>query len=220
MTHLGFRRARSEENKRQRAATIVEAARSLALESGVASVTLTGLAHRAGVHHSAVRRYFSSHKEVLLRLSTEGMSALAESVCSALAGSHERSPEDVGAVLSRSLIEAPLFCDLLGSQHLHLEHEVELGHVREAQCANQAAAMTIVDAIERAAPELGRKSALDIVTSAFAFAGMLWQFTHPPEGLEHDFSEEPGFPEDWDTDFASTLTRLLTATCIGAAKTP
>lgn len=220
MTHLGFRRARSEENKRQRAATIVEAARSLALESGVASVTLTGLAHRAGVHHSAVRRYFSSHKEVLLRLSTEGMSALAESVCSALAGSHERSPEDVGAVLSRSLIEAPLFCDLLGSQHLHLEHEVELGHVREAQCANQAAAMTIVDAIERAAPELGRRSALDIVTSAFAFAGMLWQFTHPPEGLEHDFSEEPGFPEDWDTDFASTLTRLLTATCIGAAKTP
>ncbi|GAB5902984.1 TetR/AcrR family transcriptional regulator [Mycobacteroides chelonae] len=171
-------------------------------------------------HHSAVRRYFSSHKEVLLRLSTEGMAALAEFVCSALDGSQERSPADVGAVLSRALIEAPLFCDLLGSHYLHLEHEVELGQVREAQRVNQAAAMTMVDAIERAVPELDRNSALDIVTSAFALSGMLWQFTHPPEGLEHDFKEEPGFPQDWDTDFASTLTRLLTATCIGAAKTP
>lgn len=220
MTSLSFRRARSEENKRQRAATIVEAARSLALESGVASVTLTGLAHRAGVHHSAVRRYFSSHKEVLLRLSMEGMAGLAESVCAQLGGSQQRSPGDVGAALSGALIAAPLFCDLLGSHYLHLEHEVELDHVREAQRVNQAAAMTIVDAIERSTPDLDRKSALDIVTSAFALAGMLWQFTHPPEGLEHDFGDESCYPQDWDTDFASTLRRLLTATCIGAAKGP
>ncbi|MBA0048963.1 TetR family transcriptional regulator [Mycobacteroides sp. LB1] len=220
MTQPNFRRARSEENKRQRAATIVEAARSLALEAGVASVTLTGVANRAGVHHSAVRRYFSSHKEVLLRLATEGMAELSDSVCATLNGPGERSPADVGAALSGALIAAPLFCDLLGSQYLHLEHEVEIDHVREAQRANQAAAMTIVDAIERSTPELDRKSALDIVTSAFALAGMLWQFTHPPEGLEHDFAEEPGFPDDWDTDFGSTLTRLLAATCIGYVKEP
>ncbi|ALR10918.1 TetR family transcriptional regulator [Mycobacteroides saopaulense] len=220
MTSLSFRRARSEENKRQRAATIVEAARAMALESGVASVTLTGLANRAGVHHSAVRRYFSSHKEVLLRLSMEGMAALAKSVCTALDGPQDRSPADVGAVLSGALIAAPLFCDLLGSHYLHLEHEVEIDHAREAQRVNQEAAMTIVEAIERAAPALDRKGALDIVTSAFALAGLLWQFAHPPEGLEHDYGDEPGIPDDWDTDFASTLTRLLTATCIGAAKKP
>ena len=63
--------ARTEEEKRQRAAAIVEAARSLALDTGVASVTLTGVANRAGVHYSAVRRYFSSH-EVLLHLAAEG----------------------------------------------------------------------------------------------------------------------------------------------------
>jgi AcrR family transcriptional regulator len=59
---LTFQRARTEERKRQRAAALVEAARSLALERGVASVTLTGVANRAWVHYSAVRRYFTSHK--------------------------------------------------------------------------------------------------------------------------------------------------------------
>ena len=39
VTQLTFQRARTE-HKRQRAAAIVEAARSLALEAGVASVTL------------------------------------------------------------------------------------------------------------------------------------------------------------------------------------
>lgn len=45
----------ARKRKRQSAAAIVEAARSLALETGVASVTLTGVANRAGVHYSAVR---------------------------------------------------------------------------------------------------------------------------------------------------------------------
>jgi AcrR family transcriptional regulator len=61
-----FQRARSAENKRQRASALVETARSLALETGVASVTMSAVADRAGVHHSAVRRHFSSHKDVLI----------------------------------------------------------------------------------------------------------------------------------------------------------
>jgi AcrR family transcriptional regulator len=35
-------------------------------------VTLTGVANRAGVHYSAVRRYFTSHKEELVHLVAEG----------------------------------------------------------------------------------------------------------------------------------------------------
>lgn len=60
----------------------MEAARSVALEAGVASVTLTAVATRAGVHYSAVRRYFSSYKEVLLRLAAESWERWSESVCS------------------------------------------------------------------------------------------------------------------------------------------
>jgi len=84
MAQLAFQRARTEENKRQRAAALVEAARSLALEAGVASVTLTAVASRAGIHYSAVRRYFTSHKEVLLHLAAEGWQRWSDKVCEEL----------------------------------------------------------------------------------------------------------------------------------------
>ena len=81
---LTFQRARTEENKRRRAAALVEAARSLAIETGVASVTLTAVAGRAGIHYSAVRRYFTSHKEVLLHLAAEGWVRWSGTVCEKL----------------------------------------------------------------------------------------------------------------------------------------
>ena len=84
-----FQRARTEENKRRRAAALVEAARSLAIETGVASVTLTAVAGRAGIHYSAVRRYFTSHKEVLLHLAAEGWVRWSGTVC---AGVGDRGP--------------------------------------------------------------------------------------------------------------------------------
>src|SRR5246500_3537273 len=84
VAHVTFQRARTEENKRQRAAALVEAARSLALETGVASVTLTAVANRAGIHYSAVRRYFTSHKEVLLHLAAEGWERWSTTVCEQL----------------------------------------------------------------------------------------------------------------------------------------
>jgi hypothetical protein len=43
----------------------------------------------------------------------------------------------------------------------------------------------------------------------------LWQIAHPPEGLADAYAEEPEVPVDWNLDFASALTRLLTATCVG-----
>ena len=46
---------------------------------------LTAVASRAGVHHSAVRRYFTSHKEVLLRLAAEGWVRWSNAVCEQLA---------------------------------------------------------------------------------------------------------------------------------------
>ncbi|OOK69034.1 bacterial regulatory s, tetR family protein [Mycobacterium kansasii] len=84
MAQLTFRRARTEENKRRRAAALMEAARSLASETGVASVTLTAVANRAGIHYSAVRRYFTSHKEVLLHLAAEGWVRWSKTVCESL----------------------------------------------------------------------------------------------------------------------------------------
>ncbi len=117
---LAFQRARTEENKRQRAEALVEAARSLAVETGVASVTLTAVAKRAGIHYSAVRRYFTSHKEVLLHLAAEGWVRWSSTVCDKLAEPGTKSPALVAETLANGLVADPLFCDLLANLHLDM----------------------------------------------------------------------------------------------------
>lgn len=212
---LSFQRARTEEKKRQRAAALVEAARTVALEAGVASVTLTAVAGRAGVHYSAVRRYFSSHKEVLLRLAAEGWERWSDTVRKALREPGPMSPARVAETLAGGLAADPLFCDLLANLALHLEHEVDLDRVVEVRRVSTAAALACADSIEQALPGLGRRGALDLLLASYSLAAPLWQFAHPPEGLADAYAVEPDLPPDWNLDFTAALTRLLTATCVG-----
>ena len=215
MRQVSFQRARSEEKKRQRAAALIEAARSVAMETGVASVTLTAVAGRAGVHYSAVRRYFSSHKEVLLRLAAEGWERWSDTVCKALSELAPVSPARLAETLADALAADPLFCDLLANLHLHLEHEVDAERVIDAKRLITAAGLAMADAIEQALPELGSKGALDLLLASYSLAAPLWQVTHPPEGLAEAYAMEPEVPPDWNLDFGTALTRLLTATCVG-----
>ena len=217
MAPLTFQRARTEENKRRRAAALVEAARSLAIETGVASVTLTAVAGRAGIHYSAVRRYFTSHKEVLLHLAAEGWVRWSGTVCEKLGESgRQMSPPRVAETLANALVADPLFCDLLANLHLHLEHEVEPERVVEIRRTISAAATSLADAIERALPVLGRSGAFDILIAAYSLAAAFWQIANPPERLSDVYAKEPeALPPEWNIDFASALTRVLTATCVG-----
>lgn len=216
MAQLTFQRARTEEKKRQRATALVEAARSLALETGVASVTLTAVASRAGIHYSAVRRYFTSHKEVLLQLAAEGWARWSATVCEELGEPGPMSPARVAETLANGLAADPLFCDLLSNLHLHLEHEVHIERVVEIRRNIAATAVALADAIEHALPALGRSGAFDILIAAYSLAAAFWQIANPPERLTDAYAEEPeALPPEWNIDFASALTRVLTATCIG-----
>ena len=216
VAQLSFRRARTEENKRQRAAALVEAARAIASETGVASVTLTAVASRAGIHYSAVRRYFTSHKEVLLHLAAEGWVRWSGTVCENLAAAGTMTAERVAETLADGLAADPLFCDLLANLHLHLEHEVEIERVIEIRRTISAAAIALADAIEKALPALGRSGAFDILIAAYSLAAAFWQIANPPAKISDFYEEEPDvLPAEWNIDFGSALTRVLTATCVG-----
>jgi AcrR family transcriptional regulator len=219
---LTFQRARTEDKKRQRAAALVEAARSLALESGVASVTMTDVASRAGVHYSAVRRYFTSHKEVLLHLAAEGWVRWSAAVCEQLRGTGPMSPSRVAEALAAGLAADPLFCDLLANLHLHLEHEVEIDRVLEIREISKEAVTSLADAIEEALPRLGRAGAYDVILAAYSLAAPLWQMANPPKKLAEAYAEARAtdLPPDWNIDFTSALTRLITATCVGLMAEP
>ena len=126
------------------------------------------------------------------------------------------SPSRVAETLANGLAADPLFCDLLANLHLHLEHEVDPERVVEIRRTIAAAAIALADAIERALPVLGRSGAFDMLIAAYSLAAAFWQIANPPERLSDVYAEEPeSLPPEWNIDFASALTRVLTATCIG-----
>ena len=87
---------------------------------GVASVTLTGVANRAGVHYSAVCSYFTSHKEVLLHLVAEGWVRWSNTLRAALREPGPMSPSRVAETLAQGLAADPLFCDPYPTADRHL----------------------------------------------------------------------------------------------------
>ena len=212
-----FQRARSAASKQQRAASLVEAARSIAMADGVRAVTLTGIAARAGVHHSAVRRYFDSHREVLLHLAADGWTRWADAVADRLDGGPGVGPAQLASVLVETLAADPLTCDLFAHVPMHLEHDVPVAKVLEFKRTSFDAVEHIRDAIARALPQLGTEGALDVVTAANAMAATLWQVTHPRPELTAAAaaSGSTAFATFEQRDFTTTLSRLLAATVTG-----
>jgi AcrR family transcriptional regulator len=97
-TSTSFQRARRPEQKEQRRQDILAAASTLGARDGVRAVTLTDIAAEAGVHKSAVLRYFETREAVFLLLTAEAWQDWAAVVDEALRGSTSAGPEDAAPV--------------------------------------------------------------------------------------------------------------------------
>jgi AcrR family transcriptional regulator len=213
-TQPDFRRARTPERKQQRAADLLDAARKLAQQEGVRAVTLTEIANAAGVHVSAVRRYFESREEIYLRLADEGWREWAEALRRRLATVPEATPDALAATLADTLNERPLFCDLLAHAPLSLERAVSADVVHSYKLSALAAAHDIAESVTAALPDLRYDSALDLVTTTMALAQSLWQIAHPPQTLAELYREDPRLAHA-ETDFGPRLTHLLRVSVLG-----
>jgi AcrR family transcriptional regulator len=203
-----FQRARTEANKKRRALDLVEAARGLALRDGARCVTLMAIAAHAGVHASAVRRYFDSREEILLVLTAQEWASWARKVTEALEGSQVVRVEQVASRLADSISGRPLFCDLLAHASLTLEREVPLEVARTFKLAALDAVESIGSTIARTVPELSEPEARDLVTVTTALAAMLWQYAHPPPALEQLYRDDPRLGHTiWD--FRARLSRMI-----------
>jgi AcrR family transcriptional regulator len=209
-----FQRARSAEQKQQRAQDLLDAARELALKHGARSVTLSAMAQRANVHHSAVRRYFASHHDVLLQLAEEGWHRWSDAVVDGLDG-RQSSPAELVELLTATLARDPLLCDLMANVPLQLEHDVDVAKVIEFKRSTHAAITRMRDAIAAGVAGVDQAAALDVIIAANAMAATLWQATHPAAALASAMDADPTLSYLSPNDFDHTLTRLLTATVNG-----
>jgi AcrR family transcriptional regulator len=210
-------RARSQEAKLRRAEDLLDAARALAADrGGVRHITLTAVTEAAGLHPSAVRRYFDSKEELLLELAERGWRQWRDTLTAHLAGVRDLTPDQTAAAVATTLVAQPLFCDLLTHVPLSLEGEVGIERARRFKTESFAAYDAIVGALT-ATGAMTTAQVQDLITAALGLTANLWQLSHPTPTLAELYAQHPRWGHA-ALDFEPRLTRLLQATAVGLAR--
>lgn len=182
-----FRRARNPEQRRQRTEAILFAARELALRKGVRAVRLADIAAEVGLHKSAPLRYFETREQIYLVLTAEEWRDWADTVVAELAD----RPAAIAEILSQTLAERPLFCDLLAHAPMNLERNVSRTAVCEFKLVVLDALDSLSMAAERALAPIRPGSGRELIAAVTSLAAALWQTAHPAEALVALYAEDP-----------------------------
>ncbi|MEU9044732.1 MULTISPECIES: TetR family transcriptional regulator [unclassified Kitasatospora] len=209
-----FQRARSPEAKRLREASILEAARALGRERGIRDVSLTDIAAAVGMHKSALLRYFETREEIFLRLTAEGWQDWSDALSERLRDAADPGPAAVARAFAATLAARGMFCDLLAHAPLNLERNVSLDAVRDFKLATRAAREPITAAVRAQVPTLNDQDVVDLIATAVALAGAMWQIANPGAEVAALYRSDPRLAHAV-IEVEPRLARILTATILG-----
>ncbi|MCR3750669.1 TetR/AcrR family transcriptional regulator [Lentzea californiensis] len=207
-----FRRARHPEQKEQRREAILAAARDLALDVGVARVSLGDIATAVGLVKSNVLRYFGTREEIYLQLTMSNGTDWAEAAGDRLAAAS--GIDQMAAALADSFAERPLYCDLVSHAETMLEHNVSLEVLHTYKLWAIGMYARVGEQIVAACPELSGREGASVVFAAGAFVGRLHPITRPPATLAELYAREPAIAAVFPP-FRPALRRFIAATAAG-----
>jgi len=206
-----FKRARSEEQRAERRAKILETAAAMLAETPVSQVSLNELSRRVCLAKSNVLRYFESREAVLLELlvaEQQGwLSQLGEDL-SAVSGSAAARGDQVVATIVESLAARPILCDLISSQAAVLEHNVSPEVAAKYKRAAIADFGVLNELLLAHLPELGAPDAQRFAAGAFLMAGAVWTHSRPSAAMLAVYEADPALAA-LRIDFATTLREVL-----------
>ena len=210
-------RARSAEDKEQRAEALLEAAESLAIElGGVRHVTVAAVTERAGLHRTGVRRYYASKEDLLLELAERGWARWRDAVIERLGDQTGLAPGQVADVIAETIILLPVFCDLLAHVPMSIEGDVDIERARRYKTRAFAAHDEIVAALEQAG-SMTAEQVRSLLSATVLLTAGLWQVSHPTPTLAALYEQVPRWGHV-ALDFGPRLRCLLQATATGLAQ--
>ncbi|MFI6350499.1 TetR family transcriptional regulator [Streptomyces sp. NPDC050560] len=216
---MTFKRARSEEQREIRRRAILDAAAAMLDEMPVAEVSLNELSRRVGLAKSNVLRYFESREAVLLELLDVFLGRWLADLADELAAGIEphTAPEARAArlaeILSRSLADRGVLCDLFGAQGGVLEHNVSVEVVKRHKRSSLARLADMVELVRGHVPELGAGAQWFCLMSLVS-AGALSAYVPPPPSVLAAYAEEPALGV-LNVDLCDALRTALTSALLG-----
>jgi len=196
VTSQTFQRARNEEQREIRRRAILDTAAAMLDEMSVAEVSLNELSRRVGLAKSNVLRYFESREAVLLELLDDFLGSWLAELAEKLAAGIEAqaAPEmragQLAEILSRSLADRVVLCDLFGAMGGVLEHNVSVEVVKRHKRCSLTRLAVMSELVRRHVPELGDGAQLFCLMSLVS-AGALSSYVPPSPSLLAAYAEEP-----------------------------
>ena len=192
---MTFQRARSEEQREVRRQAILDAAAAMLRQLTVAELSLNELARRVGLAKSNVLRYFESREAVLLELLDTSLAAwiadlregLARFDPTALTGARV---EAVAGLLSSTLAQRPVLCDLISAQAAVLEHNVSPAVAARSKRSAVDKATEVGRLVRGVIPELD-DAATEFAGIAAMACGAVWSHTQPSAALLQAYRADP-----------------------------
>lgn len=175
---------------------ILDTAAAMLDEMPLAEVSLNELSRRVGLAKSNVLRYFESREAVLLELLDDFLGRwLAELAAELAAGidakaTPARRATELAEILSRSLADRPVLCDLFGAQGGVLEHNVSVEVIKQHKRSALGRLATMTQLVRHHLPELGDGAQVFCLMSLLS-AGALSAYAPPPPSLLAAYADEP-----------------------------
>lgn len=188
-------------------------------EMPVAEVSLNELSRRVGLAKSNVLRYFESREAVLLELLDDYMGAWLTDLAEELAAGIEPQPaadvraDQLAGILSRSLADRVVLCDLLGAQGGVLERNVSVEVAKRHKRSSLARLAAMSGLLRRHLPELGDGAQLFCLMSLVS-AGALSSYVPPPPSVLAAYAEDPSLGV-LNVDLHSALRTAFTSALVG-----
>ena len=211
MTASAFLRARRPEHKQQRRDAILVAARDLAQTSGVRNVSLGAVAEAVGLAKSNISRYFGTREEIYLELLAEEWQQCSQAVVERL--HHAQDTEAAITAVAETMVERPLFCDLVSHLPTSLELNVSVDAARTFKRVLHESCAQAGAALARVTP-LTPREGTELVAAAAGMAGLIYRAANPPPALAQAYAEDPELAATRPA-MQPTLVRLLAALAAG-----
>lgn len=174
-------------------------------------VSLGAVAESAGFAKSNIARYFATREEIYLELLTEEWRKWAHAVGARLRDTHGTT--EAMTALAETLVDRPLFCDLLSHVSTSLEHNVSPPAARTFKHAlhDHLAAMSAEVA---RATDLTERECGELIAMAGSLAGNLYRAANPPPVLAQVYADDPELAA-MCPEMRPTLVRALRALAAG-----
>ncbi|MDF3309698.1 TetR family transcriptional regulator [Rhodococcus sp. T2V] len=213
---MNFQRARSDEQREIRRASILAVAASMLAEMPVTDISLNELSRRVGLAKSNVMRYFESREAILLELLDGELRTWADDLepSPAPRGSALDRGDALAVLLSSTMASRDVMCDLIGAQAAVLERNISAGVALRHKRTTAVTVERIVTVILRFLPELTHNSAYEVVVATIMTGSAAWPFSRPSEALLRAYAEDPAIAAS-HISFAAALERSVQITCSG-----